>query len=211
MKNKILIGVIIVLAALLVFQAAYLSNIKKARQLRGVEARHKPVSVYAFRLDYPSAFERTWDRDPFAEMEMMRQRANRMLGDGFSRAPKDRKSNVSKEGNIFVPGMEIKYTDSAYIVSIDLPGMDKSEINIEVKGKYLMISGERKTEEKEHKGGVYRQELSYGNFFRSILLPEDAIAKEISSEYNNGVLKIKIPKKASQSLKEPSVMKVPVR
>jgi HSP20 family protein len=94
----------------------------------------------------------------------------------------------------FLPSCEVKEVDEHYILSIDLPGMRKEEIKVEVKGNQLSISGERREENKEKKKGSYRSERSYGFFERTFALPEEVKAEQITTEYADGVLSIAIPK-----------------
>jgi len=79
-----------------------------------------------------------------------------------------------------------------------------------VRGRELVISGERKEEQTSQEKGFYRQELSYGSFSRSILLPEDAMTDRISSVYKNGVLTITIPREEVAKSQTPAI-KVPVK
>lgn len=84
----------------------------------------------------------------------------------------------------------MKETDKAYLINIDLPGMDKKDIAIETIGNRLVISGERK-EESEGKEGSKK---SYRQFNQSFSLPDDANLEAISATSANGVLKITVPK-----------------
>lgn len=84
----------------------------------------------------------------------------------------------------------MKESDKAYLISIDLPGMDKKDISIETSGNRLVISGERK-EESESKEGSKK---SYRQFNQSFSLPDDANLEAISATSANGVLKITVPK-----------------
>lgn len=84
----------------------------------------------------------------------------------------------------------MKESDKAYLISIDLPGMDKKNISIETSGNRLIISGERK-EESENKEGSKK---SYRQFNQSFSLPDDANLETITATSTNGVLKITVPK-----------------
>jgi HSP20 family protein len=123
----------------------------------------------------------------------------------------DKSVSLSKEDIFFKPRMDLKQTDAAYILAIDLPGMQKSEINIKIEDDYMTVSGERKTETKQEKQGLYMQELTFGKFYRTIVLPEDVIIKGITSEYSNGVLTIKVPRKSKPKTKGAPVVKIPVK
>jgi len=92
--------------------------------------------------------------------------------------------------NSFSSASTIKESDKSYLISIDLPGMDKKDISIETSGNRLMISGERK-EESEKKENVKR---TYQQFQQNYLLPDDANVEAITATSTNGVLKITVPK-----------------
>jgi HSP20 family protein len=139
--------------------------------------------------------------DPFAEMEAMQERINAIMSSqlnagfgpgsmGISRMP------MAGASFSFHPDYDIKATDKAYIVTFDMPGMDKSKINVEVKEGALNVSGERSSENKESDGNrVYRQERSFGYFSRAIPLPGDAKADSVQAKYDNGVLTVTVDKK----------------
>jgi HSP20 family protein len=84
----------------------------------------------------------------------------------------------------------MKENDKAYLISIDLPGMDKKDISIETINNRLIISGERK-EESENKEGSKK---SYRQCNQSFSLPDDANLEAITATSTNGVLKITVPK-----------------
>ncbi len=84
----------------------------------------------------------------------------------------------------------MKENNKAYLINIDLPGIDKKDISIETSGNRLIISGERK-EESESKEGSKK---SYRQFNQSFSLPDDANLEAISATSTNGVLKITVPK-----------------
>ena len=94
------------------------------------------------------------------------------------------------------PPLNVSESEQHYTVSVELPGMDPKDINIEVMGNQLTISGERKWEE-EKKGKEYlRVESQYGNFSRSLMLPENLRSdrEAIEATFQKGILEIKIPK-----------------
>lgn len=145
--------------------------------------------------------------DPFVEMERMQQNIHRMFEDSFSKGAHTK--TISRRFAAFEPNISISQKDGLYVVKVDLPGLDKNAINVEIRGRELVLSGERTDEEAKQESGFYRQELSYGSFTRSIFLPEDAQTNQISSEYKNGVLTITIPREtAKKSSVKPR--KVPV-
>jgi HSP20 family protein len=97
------------------------------------------------------------------------------------------------EGEL-VPPMDVSETDEAIIVSMDLPGVNPKEINIEFSPYLLKVSAERK-EEKEEKGKTFhRIERKIGSFARSCTLPGPIVEEKVVAEYKDGVLRIVVPK-----------------
>jgi HSP20 family protein len=126
-----------------------------------------------------------WRRDPFTALqEEMNELRARFLGDGG-------------EGwftGAMVPALDMSETDTAIDVRMDLPGITAKDIDIQVSGNVLNVSGQRE-EEKEEKGRTFhRVERRYGNFSRSVTLPCAVAENEVAAEYHDGVLTIKLPK-----------------
>ncbi len=149
-------------------------------------------------------------RDPFTQMEALQPQMQSMMGQpfggGFSGNPMMRGHAAS-----FAPDYDVKATDKAYIISFDMPGMDKAKINVEVKNGVILVSGERSSETKEDQGGkFYRQERSFGYFSRSIPLPEDGKPESLVAKYDNGVLQLTIDKKEAVK-KVPAQQKIEVK
>jgi HSP20 family protein len=94
----------------------------------------------------------------------------------------------------FVPSLDLSETDDALEVRMDVPGIKPDEVEIEVSGNTLRVSGERK-EEKEEKGRTFhRVERSRGAFLRSITLPCAVREDKVQAEQHDGVLTITLPK-----------------
>ena len=93
----------------------------------------------------------------------------------------------------FNPACDVEETESSYVVSFDLPGIAKDDVKIEIAGNQLMVSGERKSETKE-KGSRHIVERLVGSFQRVFTLPASVEAEKIEANYQDGVLKIAIPK-----------------
>jgi HSP20 family protein len=94
----------------------------------------------------------------------------------------------------FEPLVNTREGEHAYHVELDLPGMKKEDINVDVKDNVLTISGERKTNEEIEKEDYYRIESSYGKFERSFTLPKNVDVENIHAESQDGVLEVIIPK-----------------
>jgi HSP20 family protein len=94
----------------------------------------------------------------------------------------------------FVPAANIAETETAFEVTLELPGMKAEDFKVELKKGELWISGEKR-DEKEEKGKTFhRIERSYGEFRRLIPLPGEVAEDKIEAEYKEGVLKVVVPK-----------------
>lgn len=94
----------------------------------------------------------------------------------------------------YLPSCDVEETESHYVMSMDLPGMTRDEIRIELKNGVLSVSGERKEEHEEKKKGRFRSERYFGTFRRSFSVPSELKPEQVAVDYTNGVLRIAIPK-----------------
>ncbi|WP_409479505.1 Hsp20/alpha crystallin family protein [Pseudobdellovibrio sp. HCB154] len=94
----------------------------------------------------------------------------------------------------FAPASELTEEENHYMLSMDLPGMKKEDIKIEVADGTLVISGERKHEKRTDANQVHRFEKSYGTFKRSFVLPNTISADKVEARYEDGVLELYLPK-----------------
>jgi HSP20 family protein len=101
---------------------------------------------------------------------------------------------TSKQENFFAPACEIVEEEKRYAISMDIPGMSKEDINLEVKENHLYLTGERKWENRSEKENVLRSEKRYGKFSRVFTLPQNVNAEMIEARFENGVLDIFLPK-----------------
>ena len=121
--------------------------------------------------------------DPFTQMMLMRQQMERNM----------RQAQAFADIGTFNPRMDMKQMGKQYLITMDLPGMDKDKINVEVKKGMLIISGERHSETGDNKNNqYYRQERSFGSFLQAIPLPEDAQTDQVEASYKNGVLTVTV-------------------
>lgn len=103
-------------------------------------------------------------------------------------------SLVPSFGTINIPAANIIENKDHYEVNLAAPGMKKDDFNIDVEGNVLTISAE-KEEKKEEKDERYsRKEFSYASFTRSFTLPDWVIKEKIDASYENGLLKVNLPK-----------------
>ncbi|NMB08970.1 MAG: Hsp20/alpha crystallin family protein [Tissierellia bacterium] len=97
--------------------------------------------------------------------------------------------------------VDVKEKDKEYLLEVEIPGVDKEDIYLEIKDDILNISVERKEEINEEKENYIRRERRYGSFRRSFYV-DNVDQEKIKAKFKNGVLKIKLPKKESTSPKE---------
>ena len=95
------------------------------------------------------------------------------------------------------PETDIIENGKAFKICIELPGLEEKDVEVSINENYLTISGEKKEKhDTENENSVVR-ECSYGTFSRTIQLPETADAGKAEAHFNNGVLTVKLPKKAA--------------
>ena len=94
----------------------------------------------------------------------------------------------------WAPAVDITEDDKEYTVKAELPDVKKEDIKVTVQDSTLCIAGERRSEKEEKGKRYHRIERSYGSFERSFTLPDDADAKKITSDYQNGVLTVHMAK-----------------
>lgn len=97
----------------------------------------------------------------------------------------------------FRPTCDVEETDSHFVMSFDLPGVSRKDINVEVRDNQLIVSGERKHEREDKRKGSIFSERSYGKFQRVVALPTDVDAERIEANYHDGVLELAVPKAES--------------
>ncbi|RZJ65314.1 MAG: Hsp20/alpha crystallin family protein [Flavobacterium sp.] len=94
-----------------------------------------------------------------------------------------------------VPPVNIREAENAFEVELSAPGKNKEDFNIEIDNDLLTISSEVKSEANTHEGKFTRREFSLSSFKRSFTLPETVKYDEIKASYDNGILRISLPKK----------------
>jgi HSP20 family protein len=134
--------------------------------------------------------------DPFTAMreEMNELMSNLWTGNGNSLLPR-----------AFSPPMDVAEKDESFELQMDIPGFAAKDIDVQVQGNTVTVSGTRK-EEKEEKGKTFhRIERTSGAFSRTVTLPCAVNEKEIAAEYTNGVLSVVLPKSEEARPKKISV------
>jgi HSP20 family protein len=105
----------------------------------------------------------------------------------------------------FIPSVDVKEEDDQVVVAAELPGLDKSDVDVEVTQDSVRIAGEKRKEEKKQEKGYYHCETSYGAFERIIDLPAAVDEDKAKAEFSKGVLTIVLPKSEQARAKRTKV------
>lgn len=96
---------------------------------------------------------------------------------------------------VFKPSLDVSSDNGSYQIVVEVPGLSKDDVNIEVRGDMLCIHGQKQEETENKDRHFYRVERSYGAFQRTLALPDDANADEIAANLKDGVLTLTIPRR----------------
>ena len=94
----------------------------------------------------------------------------------------------------WVPAMDLVEAEDHFVLKADLPGLSEDDVAIEVQDNVLTISGSRQAEHERKEKGWYRLERSYGQFSRSLTLPDGVDADKVEANFDRGVLEVRVPK-----------------
>jgi HSP20 family protein len=130
--------------------------------------------------------------DPFRDMVSLRDAMDRLFEDSFVRP---RGESPTLEGREQTLALDVYETDDNLVVEASLPGFNPDEVDISIVGNTLTINGEHeKHQEKEEEGKYYFRERRYGAFQRVVALPVETNADKAEATFENGVLKLSLPK-----------------
>ncbi|MFQ6121022.1 MAG: Hsp20/alpha crystallin family protein [Methanosarcinales archaeon] len=149
--------------------------------------------------------------DPFfEEIRRLEDRMNRMFRSFWEEGP--RLLERGKRGEIVPytreykePYLDMIETDKDIIVTADMPGVDKKDIDIRVTENNIEISAETKREAEEKKEGYIFRERMAGKYYRSLTLPSSVDPEKVKASYKNGVLEVTLPK---TEVKKKTVIKI---
>lgn len=217
MKNIILAVVITLLVLGLAAETIYIFKMKprEIKQEKSIATRQNVPHATIVLNRHPDRFDEDYQDydqwDPFAEMERMQSQMNRLFRSSLSRGMLNQPAGFLAKNAFYEPDVDFQETDTAYVANIDIPGMDKDKISVEVKNNMLTISGERSFEREEKQPGqFYSKERNFGAFSRAIPLPPDAKSDGVVAEYKQGVLAVTIPReqKTAQDMESETKIKV---
>jgi HSP20 family protein len=128
--------------------------------------------------------------EPTRELQSIQQEMNRLFGSVFDTPATPGNGGLRR----WIPAMDLVEEGEQYVLRADLPGLGENDVNVELEDNVLTVSGERKSEHEEHKGGYHRVERASGSFSRTLTLPEGVDADSVKASFHNGVLEVRIPK-----------------
>jgi HSP20 family protein len=140
-------------------------------------------------------------------MSLLRKNENfpvwpNIFNDFFNRNWNDLTTRNFSETNTTLPSVNIKEGENGYEVEMAAPGLEKEDFKIALDNEMLTISSEKKTENETKKGQLFtRKEFSYQSFSRSFTLPHTADNDRISAKYDNGILRVLIPRREESKTK----------
>ncbi len=135
--------------------------------------------------------------DPFREMATLQDRMNRLFNDQLGTMTQEESLTGS-----FVPPVDVYEDENSIQVRLEVPGIDEKDIDIRLENNLLTIRGERKFEKEEKEESFHRIERRYGSFTRSFTLPATVNPDDVQADYDKGVLKIRLAKRAEAKPKQ---------
>ena len=136
--------------------------------------------------------------DPLRDLATMQNRLNRFVRESYSPEGPEEALNTTT----FAPPVDIYEDEHNITLKIEVPGIDEKDIDVRIENNTLIVHGERKIEKEEKEENFRRVERQYGSFTRSFTLPNSVDPGQVSANYDNGVLKIKLAKKSEAKPKQ---------
>ena len=133
--------------------------------------------------------------DPLANLRLFEDAFTRMLSE-------------PRAGRPWSPAVDIFETEDELVLKADVPEVELKDIDVHVENQTLTLSGERKFAKEDTTKGYHRIERGYGQFTRSFTVPQTVDTEKVAAEYHNGVLTVKLPKKAAA---KPRQVKIDVK
>lgn len=130
--------------------------------------------------------------DPFRDLDRIQSEMNRLF-EGFGQAP-ERGLQTAPGARLWSPSVDVVDADGEIVLRAELPGMSQSDINVELHGDTLTLSGERKFENEQRAESFVRVERSYGRFQRTFTLGVPVQQDKVAATYKDGILEVHLPK-----------------
>lgn len=135
--------------------------------------------------------------EPFRELNTLQDRLNRLFQDSYARGADELMTAGS-----FVPAVDVYEDEQAITLKVEVPGIEQKDIDLRLENDTLTVRGERKFEQEEKEENFHRIERRYGSFTRSFTLPNTVDTDKVTAEYENGVLRVRMAKRAEAKPKQ---------
>jgi len=142
---------------------------------------------------------------PFMDLTRWERDMDRMMGDFFGRRARSWWSQRwlrPDEEEITAPAIDLYEDKDDIVVKVELPGMKKDDVEVNLSNHLLTIKGQKKKEEEIKEENYYRCERSYGSFLRTVELPKDVHSDKVKATFKSGVLEVRLPKTEEAKSKE---------
>jgi HSP20 family protein len=136
--------------------------------------------------------------NPSRDFSALQDRLNRAFRDSYATDGREEALNTSS----FAPAVDVYEDEHSVTLKVEVPGIDEKDLDIQIENNTLTVHGERKFEKDEKEENFRRVESSYGSFTRTFTLPTTVDAENVTANYDKGVLKIALPKKAEAKPKQ---------
>ena len=136
--------------------------------------------------------------NPWRDMLALQERMSRIMDEQGKRDP-------DPEYGTWIPPVDLREEESQFVIEMDLPGIKKEDIEINVENNVLTLRGERRFERESEKANFHRIERYYGKFLRTFTLPSLIQAGEIGASFKDGILEVVIPKAEESKPKKISI------
>lgn len=129
--------------------------------------------------------------DPFRDLRTLQEEVNRLFTGNIARGFDD--EGIAR--GAWSPSVDIYENKDHIVLEAELPGMKREDFDLSVENNVITLRGERHFEKKDESDNYHRVERAYGSFTRSFTLPNSVTAEGANAEYNNGVLRVTLPKR----------------
>jgi len=134
--------------------------------------------------------------DPFREFTTLQDRMNRLFRDSYG------DNEEALTASTFAPAVDVYEDEHNVTLKLEVPGIDEKDIDVRIENNTLTVHGERKYDKDEKEENYRRIERQYGSFTRSFTLPNTVSPDNVHANYDKGVLKITLAKKAEAKPKQ---------
>ncbi len=135
--------------------------------------------------------------DPFRDMFALQNRMNSLYQE-FNRGQGDETVSTAA----FVPAVDIYEDEHKIVLKLEVPGMKQEDLDIRLENSTLTVRGERKFEKEEKEENFHRIERRYGSFYRAFTVPTTLNTENVKADYDAGVLRIELEKRAETKPKQ---------